>query len=752
MREVQACYRRHQQEVRQKVGTIVFTALAGHVCEAYKPDDYKEWEGQKWEDITYPMIPQDWKVAAKKDKSDLLKRIKGCLKTCDGIIVGTDSDVEGYGIYWMLEHYLHLEKYRTLRFVEHSLTEKEILQSLLSMTDYHEDPVHRAATDAYLVRSRADWLFGMNGTRVMSTKMGTLLRVGRVKAATLGIVYNNSMSIDNFRPEAYYQVHSGYGSFSAVLMDKDGKAATFKEKPEVDYPLEGAVKSRKSKREYMHAPKLFDLTTLQAEAGRLFRYTPARTLEIVQSLYEKHKVISYPRTQCCFVSPGKAKEFPMMLKLMDAFPDLGNVAAAVKPEAVQAAMRDKMVVNDAAVAKESHDALLPTSVRPDINRLTKDEYNICHLVYSRLLAQFLPQAATDRTDLVIAHGEGLFGLKGRILAEPGWRVLFPGGKDALVPDLKEGDAVTAKTIAPVAKQTQPPKRLDQASLVYAMKNIANVIEDPELKKSLSDSQGIGTPATRAGIIKELIDSSYMEDRKGKLYITGLGKFYVESLKGTGLTEPEFAARLDLEMKKVQYRETGYREGYAYVLGELKETCKKMQALEGKAWGGEGSGVPCPSCGTELAVKKYSYSCPSCGFKVQKEIAGKKVTPQVLATLCGKGTTPVYTFKKKDGGTFSARLTVRGKEVAFDFSSGIRCPLCKKADVRINRGGAFCDCGLKVWRNIAEHKMTDKELETLLRKGKLPGVTGLKRKSGEEFTADLVLKDGEVAFGSNGRQQ
>lgn len=742
MREVRACYKNHQNEVRSKVGDIVFIALAGHVCEQYKPDDYPEWEGKRWDEIRYPMIPTDWKIIGKTEEKDLLARIKNCMKACDGIIVGTDSDIEGYGIYWMLEHFLHLEKYKTLRFIEHSLTDKEILSSLLSMTDYHTDPVHTAATDAYLVRSRADWLFGMNCTRVMTVKKDTLLRIGRVKAATIGIVYENSMAIENFKSKTYYQIRADYGDFSSTLMSEDGGAATFDKPPDRHYPHEGIVRSKKSTRTYEHAPKLFDLTTLQAEAGRVYKYTPAHTMEIVQSLYEKHKVISYPRTQCCYVSTEKAQEFPMMLGHMSVFSDLGNIAATIKPEAMRTVQTDKMVVNDAAVAKESHDALLPTSVRPVLSKMTAEEKNICHMIYTRLLAQFLPKTAIDKTTLVIQHGEGMFGVSGRIIAEQGWRVLFSQAKDVIIPDLEEGDKVQAKSIEPAEKKTVPPKRLTQASLVHSMKNISNVIEDPELKKTLADSHGIGTSSTRANIIKEILDSGYVEDKKGGLYITKLGKFYVESLEGIDIISPVFAARLDLVMKKVQYQEMTYEEGYQYVLDKLQEVCRKMDAAEQGSW--SGTDVACPKCGNHLSDRKYSYNCPKCGFKVNKDIAGKKIDEKVLKMLCTEGITPVYKFKRKNGDPFQARLKVaEGNEPEFSFSSGIICPACGKEEVRINRGGAFCDCGLKVFRKIAGHTLTDKELEKLLKRKKLTGISDFKSKEGTDFSADIIINGNET---------
>lgn len=756
MREVQACYRSHQREVESKVGKIIFTALAGHVCELNKPDEYKEWADKKWDELSYPMIPDKWQVNGKKDKAELLRRIKSCLKECNGIIVGTDSDIEGYGIYWMLEQYLGLSKYKTLRFVEHSLTEKEILDSLLSMTDYHADPVHTAATSAYLVRSRADWLFGMNGTRIMSVKKDTLLKVGRVKAATLGIVYNNSMAIENFKPEEYYQMYSDYGKFHAVLLDEKGKPAVFKDPPQLDFPLRGRVLEKKSKRVFEHAPKLFDLTTLQAEAGRVYHYSPAHTLQIVQSLYEKHKVISYPRTQCSYVSSEKAKEFPMMLSHMTAFTDLGKIAEAVTEEAICNVTRDRQVVNDTAVAKESHDALLPTAVKANPANLTEEETNICHMIYARLLAQFLPKTAIDKTSLVIGHGKGKFGVNGRMVAEQGWRILFSPAKDALIPEMSEGDGITAIKIGPAKKITKPPKRLDQATLVYAMKNIANVIEDEELRKTLSDSQGIGTPATRAGIIKELLDSQYMEEKKGGLFITALGKNYVESLEGTGLTSPEFAARLDLEMKRVQYRETTYEEAYSIVVKELRTVCQKMMESKAERWNGNEINASCPRCGHDMDIGKYSYNCSACGLKISRVIAGKKIDQKVLDILKKKKITPKYKFRKQNGDTFQARLKVTENEnLEFDFSSGIQCPSCGRENITLNRGGVFCECGFKVYRKLCGHTFTDRELEQLVNKGRINGITDFISKKGDPFSADVIIEKKEVKLcfeNNNGKKR
>lgn len=579
---VKDCYAAHKQVIEDQVGRIRFTSLSGHAIGYLAPNEYRQWEKKAWKDVDYPMVPEPFKMKAIPGQEKKLTAIKTALSSCNGIIVGTDSDVEGYGIYYLIEHYLGLEKIKTLRFVEHSLTDQEILTSLLSMTDYHTDPVHKAQTEAYLIRSKADWLFGMNATRMMTVKKGTLLRIGRVKAPTLKLVYDNSMAIDHFVPKKYYQVKAEYKdsvtpAFTATLWDPETKRAkSFDTPPDITgIPRSGILTKKKVERVTEHAPKLFDLTVLQAEAGRVYHYTPSDTLDTVQSLYEKHKVISYPRTQCQYVSEEKAKEFPMMLHHMLAFPDLAALVKTITKEDIARVMKDSLVVNNKEVEKESHDALLPTSIRANPAAMTEKERNICHLIYARLLAQFLPQFSALKTELWIDHAGNCFYTAGKIVEEQGFKVLFGQAKEALLPDVKEGQSLFADSISVKEGMTTPPKRLTQASLIHAMKNIAGQISDEKLRASLADSLGIGTPATRAAIIKELIVSGYMEDKKGGLYITSSGKTYIQALSGIPITDPAFAAKLDVLIKEVGHREKDLDTAYEEVLQTLYQVCGLM---------------------------------------------------------------------------------------------------------------------------------------------------------------------------------
>lgn len=749
MREVQKCYRNHQKDIINKVGSIDFIALAGHVCGSFFPDDYKnhpEWSG-KWDEIDYPIIPQQWGIKALDDKrkKETLKKIKSLVSEYDGIIVGTDSDTEGYGIYYLLEHYLKIEKKKALRFIEHSLTDKEIYEQLLCMRDYHTDPVHKHFTESFLIRMRTDWLFGMNVTRLMTNKCGVLMNTGRVKAATTKLIYDNSMAIDHFVSRTYYYLTADYGNFKASQIDKHGKYVEYATADEVkkqSAPLNGKVLKKDVKDEYTNAPQLYDLSAIQVEAGRLYKMSPKEVLATIQSLYETHKVISYPRTQCRYVSSEKAKEFPDMLKKLLVFPELKPYVEKISVNDIKRVQADKRIVNDKEVEKESHDALLPTDKTPDLSKLSEIERQICLLIYTRLLAQFLPKLRQQKTKLFLQHGDKLFYTTGKMVIDEGWRKLYGSLKNIELPLLTEGQPVTAKEIVPDAKKTTPPKRYTDASIVDAMTNIANQIKDDALRKSLSESKGIGTSATRAQIIDEIIKAGYVDVKKKQLYITEKGKHLIESFPGIDLFKPEFSAVMDYDMKLIQRGEKDYDTVYADTLNKLRKTCEQIEQTKVS---GPVSKYKCPRCHSYMKEVSWGYVCDACDIKVPFSIGGHKFTESEMNILFeGEKTKPI-TLKKKDGNSFSASLILTAEQgVQFDFSSGVLCPYCKN-DMRHNKGGYFCDCGFKVFQTICGKSLTDGQMKRLISKGSLPEMDGFESKAGKKFSAGLEIKEKKVNF-------
>ena len=740
MRDVKKCYENHKEEVVKKVGYMDFTALSGHVCTFYEPNDYEDWN-KKWDEVTYPMVPTVWGIKPINDswKKSTLQKIKESVKNYDGLVVGTDSDVEGYGIYYLLETYLGLQDIPALRFIEHSLADADILKSLLSMTDYHKDDLHKSFVQSFILRSRSDWLFGMNATRLMTLKLGTLMTIGRVKAPTINLVYQNSKEIDEFKVKEYYQLYADYGDYQAVHCDEKGTPVNFDnigDVKKIHPPLEGIVERAESQVTGKPAPQLYDLSSLQIEAGQMLHLTPDEVLETVQSLYEKHKVISYPRTQCRYVSTEKAKEFPAMLSKMAVFPDLA--VFQVDGRAIESVRRNKRVVNDAEVEKEAHDALLPTDKTPDLSKMSKREIAVCKLIYSRLLAQFLPPLKEEKTKLYIRHGSILFLASGKRIQDLGWRQIYGSLKENLLPSLIKGSSVTAKQFGPVTRKTQPPKRLTQATLVSAMEHIANKIEEKTLRESLAGSKGIGTPATRHAVITDIIKRGYVEDKKG-LHITEKGKLYIESLEGISIITPEFAAVMDYEIKRIQRGEEGFETAWENVLSKLADMCGGIETVE---QGQMMTEIRCPKCGELLSIEGRNYLCKGCSNKIRGMVAGVDITPEMLEDLINGEILGPFVFRKKDGSTFKARLKLIGDgELKFVYGTGIACPICGK-ELRSNRGGFFCDCGLALYRKVKEKTLTEKQLEELATKGHTKVISGFKKKDGDTFSARLVLSEGE----------
>lgn len=808
MRDVQACYQNHKQEVTERVGEIDFTALSGHVCTNFMPTDYGEWKDKSWKAIVYPMIPDPWQIKpiADRRKQETLAQIKRRAADYDGIIVGTDSDVEGYGIYWLMEQYLGLNEKPALRFIEHSLTDAEILKSLLTMTDYHQNPTHVHFVQSFLIRSRADWLFGMNASRMLTNKRGSLIKAGRVKSPTIKLVYDNSMAIENFANRKYFVLEAAYGYpvaeagekaasdeavgmseaatidegsvFKAVLQNEEGDAQFENPRLFASYALEGIVTAVETKRSASHAPKLFDLAALQAEAGSKYKFKPDQTLELVQRLYEKHKVISYPRTQCRYVSTEKAKEFAAMIENLAVFEDLKLIADGIDPGVFEKILKDKAVVNDAEVAKESHDALLPTLKRPDLSRMSADEQIICRMIYTRLLAQFLPKLSEDKTTIQIRHAEvdedaaadtgnivaagaavdadagGIFKATGKIVVEPGWSILYKKSNDHALPKLKKGDRITAGTIQPVQKETSPPKRLTQATLINAMRNIATQIEDKELKKSLADSQGIGTPATRAAIIKDILDSGYIEEKKSGLYITAKGKSYIDAVKDFDIAYPVFAADMDNHIKKVQRGEAEYEQVMTEVLEKLQEMCKKigqdLEEVEAELAPFEPvqTDIRCIKCGGVMEEQKKHYQCLGCGAKIYKNTSGAIIDLELLRKLESGAQSGYLNFKNRAGKPFRAALKLDEKgeiEMVF-FEESVQCPKCRKKAV-LNQWGVFCGvkkCGHKLFRSFCGHDFSYPEMKALL-DGKAVAAS-FQSKAGKAFNAKVHLNaDGDYTF-------
>lgn len=692
MRQVRAVYSRHRQEILARIGEIDFMALAGHVCRYLDPDEYPKWKDHKWYETEFPMIPESFAITKGKDKysQKILSDIKEAVKNnhYDGIIVGTDSDTEGNGIYYLVSKYLHLENYKTLRFFERSLTEQEVLDSLYNMTDFYRNGRDVRMTECFIIRSEFDWLVGMNATRIVSVKCGELYRIGRVKAPTLKLVYDNSKAIDEFKPHSDYLVRAAYAEgFTGFYCDEAGNSVSYETPKKAEAFIQvlkdggtatASVQSVERKTKKTPAPQLYKLSQLQAEAGSFYNLTPDRTLDLVQSLYEK-QLVSYPRTDGVCISSEKAKTLPKLLDTVSACPTLKAKLPPTTPAIIQKIQSDKRIVNDEEVQKASHDALLPTENIPDFSKLPEDEQKIYDLICRRLAAQMFPEMQEQKTVLmteVAAPGdenEGvpyLFKSTGSTVTEKGWSVLYNRKQTAEnIPDnIKKGSCLNISSFSVHEKKSSPPKRLSQSSLVTAMENIAKYIDEKDLKKIMREARGLGTQATRGKIIKDLIDSGYMESKTkaNLLYITDMGKRYIESLNGFSITDPTQAAKWESMFQGVKNGIVAFPDAKKEMLKYTHDFVKEVESItastrvQSPAQTQETTGLKCPWCGKDIVKFKWGYACKDsrngCGFSVSG--CDGKVKDTDIKVLVTKGITrtiPNVCKSSKTGKTYDARI-------------------------------------------------------------------------------------------------
>lgn len=657
-------------------GDITFVALAGHVCGLMEPKEYSQWN-LKWKDLKLPMVPDSFRI--KSIKPDLVKKIRDLIKSGDyeGIIVGTDSDVEGNGIYALLEKNLHLEKMKAYRFFETDLTDKGIMDSFKNLTDFHTCPRDVGMTQAFWIRAQFDWLIGFNLSVAYTVKTGMLMRVGRVKAPTLKLVYDNCKAIDEFSSKSSYLpvIQTKDPEMVATLVDEEGKDLAFPELEKAKELVSGlgpeAIVKKTEKKETKKPPQqLYKLSDIQVEAGQKYGYSPDETLQALQSLYETHKVMSYPRTDGKHLSSEKAKEFSSLLRTVSAVPVMEPYLSSITPEAIQKAAANKRYVNDEEVKKSSHGALIPTGKIPDFSKMSEMEKNVCIMVYKRFLAIFLPDLVEEKRKYLLDVDGSLFVSRGSVIKDRGFTVIFDTKiKELRLPDVSEGQkiGIAQKGIHEVV--TRPPKRLTEATLVDAMEDIQKYMTDRDLKKIMKEAKGIGMPSSRAQIIKDLITTGYMEVKGKGLYITQSGKDYIEYIGDHSIVNPELSAEWETHIKNVRQGTEAYEPVREQILGYVDQTVDEVMNREFEVHEKKASGLTCPLCGKPLRKTKFGYGCtgyPECKFLIG-EVAHKKLTDKQISDLLTKGQTGVIKgFKKKDGGKFDAMLRLENGKIAFAF--------------------------------------------------------------------------------------
>ena len=596
---------------------VCVTWAIGHLVEQFGPADYDP-VFQRWSFETLPIIPPQWQVAPKKETKKQYNVVMKLIKAANAVVIATDIDREGETI---ARELLDLAKFKgpIQRLWLSALDDASIRKALGTLKSNQETlPLYYAG----LARSRADWLIGMNFSRLFTLLIqekgyqGKALSVGRVQSPTLALVVNREREIANFVPKSHFtlaaQLNVSDGQFMAQYVipeqycDEDGLCLDSRVVQAASQKIKQSgtaqVVNVETKREKQNPPLLFALSDLQSECNRLYGMGAQQVLDIAQSLYETHKATTYPRTDCGYLPESQLAEVPAVIKaLVAADKNLQKILPHLNLSQQSRAWNDKKIT--------AHHGIIPTQGRVDMSKMSEDEFKLYDLIRRRYLAQFLPLCEVDKTVVQLESGGQTLIAKGNVTLTAGWKMLF--GKAA---EEDESNDDNAKQKLPVLKanqqcrvidteikslQTSPPARYTEGTLLTAMKNAARFVTDPRLKQQLRETEGLGTEATRAGLIQSLFDKGFVKKKGKQMIPTAEGMMLIDNLpevlKDPGLTAlweqalnqiAEGAMSLETFMQK---QEVFIR----HLMNQSRQSGVRLGSIEIKK---------CPKCGSPMAKR------------------------------------------------------------------------------------------------------------------------------------------------------
>lgn len=662
----------------------VVTWALGHLVTLADPEEYDR-KYEKWEMATLPMLPKEMKLVVIRQTGRQFSVVKTQLfrKDIGEIIIATDAGREGELVArWILEKAGCHKPIKRLWIS--SVTDKAIKEGFANLKDGHDyDNLYRAA----VARAEADWLVGMNGTRALTCKYNAQLSCGRVQTPTLAMIAKREEEIRKFVPKEYYGISLETQDVKWTWRDEKTKSfRTFsRERAEqIKGRLENAaleITSVEKKAKKTMAPGLYDLTTLQREANLKYGFSAKETLNIMQRLYENHKVLTYPRTDSRYIGKDIVPTIKERLKACGIGPYRKLAGALMnKPVQVNGSFVDDKRVSD-------HHALIPTEQFVQLDHMTNEERKIYDMVVRRFLAVLYPASQYEQVTMEAKAAGETFAASGKVIKSMGWKEVYEGGadddledeaddekklKDQRLPEMKTGTRLKILKTSLNTGKTKPPARFTEATLLAAMENPVKFMEtrDKEAVKTLGETGGLGTVATRADIIEKLFHSFMMEKKGNEIHITSKAKQLLE-LVPEDLKKPELTA--DWEMKLSQIAKGRIRQGD--FLHQIRDyTCEIVDEIKT----GEGTfrhdnltNKVCPQCGKKLLAVNGKNSkmlvcqdrecgyretisrttnarCPKCHKRMEMYVKGKEET---FVCQCG--------YKEK----LSAFQTRRQKEGA-----------------------------------------------------------------------------------------
>jgi len=679
------------------------TWAVGHLVGLAPPDEYDP-KLKKWRFADLPILPHHFKLIPNDERAGKQLRAIHRLMAddqVDRIVNACDAGREGELIFAYVYDLAPVRK-PVERLWLSSMTKTAIREAF-----EHLRPAEELASleEAARSRSEADWLVGMNATRAASIRLRAAfdgaVSLGRVQTPTLALVARREEEIRAFVPEPYWLVEARFEAsqerrysgryLGGKRLPSEGEAQAI-----VDAVRGQAGEITKlEKSEQRELPQLlYDLTSLQRHANSLYGFSARRTLAAAQRLYEDHKALTYPRTNSRFLTGDMVAEIKPTVEHVGRG---AQYAAAAKYVLGLSSLPLGRVVNDAKV--QDHHAIIPTNSEHDLSKMGQDELKVYDLVSKRFLAIFHPEAVFERTRVETTVRSNVFRTSRRSLIEAGWRAVYgelsendraedDSGGDQLLPRLEQGEGVRTLQVEWMRKETQPPRRFSDASLLGAMETAGKEVEDAELREAMKDS-GIGTPATRASIIERLVDVGYIERDGRSLVATEKGIQVIRLLGEHKLTSPELTGSWERRLGLIEQGEDTRPAFMEDIKNFTTETVQELDKLKGVQIERAKLG-PCPVCGREITENRKGYSCwsrddPGCGFVIWKKKAGKSLPVSVAKELIeslrvaresgedpgvGRTEKAVTGFRSRVGRTFRAKLrleqTDEGKwRVEFD---------------------------------------------------------------------------------------
>ena len=673
----------------------------GHLVTLAAPEFYnKEWKDWKMEHL--PMLPKHMKLVVIPKTAKQFNAVKSQLTRNDvsEIVIATDAGREGELVArWILEK-VHVNKPIKRLWIS-SVTDKAIKEGFNKLKDGRSyDNLYRAAE----ARAEADWVVGINATRALTCKHNAQLSCGRVQTPTIAIINSREEEIKNFVPKDYYGLELKADNIKFIWADKSNNTRTYS-KEKVEKVL-AAVKGQKavvkeinktSKKNF--SPRLYDLTELQRDCNKMFQYTPKETLSIMQRLYENYKVLTYPRTDSRYLTDDMFGTLKDRVKAC-AVGSLSKFSVKLMNTEIKA---NKLFIDNSKVS--DHHAIIPTEERANLSLMGDKERKVYELVSKRFLAVLMPAFEYEEVSLNLDVAGETFKAKGKIVKKLGWKEVYShieenddesDLKDQVLPEVKKGDILNIGSVKITEGKTKAPARFNEATLLSAMENPAKYMvgESNELKKTIGETGGLGTVATRADIIEKLFNSFMLEKRCNEIIVTSKGKQLLD-LAPEELKSPTLTAQWEQKLALIEKGKLNQKDFLQEMRNYSVASIEEIKEANSKYVHDNMTRRKCPECGKYLlevnGKKGKMLVCQDreCGYRESLTIITNARCPECKKKLelRGHGAGKVYVctgcgFKEKDA-VFKKRFDDKKSKVSKKEVNNIMRKMQKEAEEDIN---------------------------------------------------------------------